>query len=125
MQFSPKFWLIFSLILSDDAPNVDFREANFKISRGSMPRTPYCTHAIGARSYFSRTNSELLPPGLYFYLIQIRVQLSKKVSEKYFQNTENGISDRVIFSFPRKSCHSVFYTLCWMSYCLKPGGRQW
>ena len=40
MQFSPKFWLIFSLILSDDAPNVDFREANFKISRGSMPPDP-------------------------------------------------------------------------------------
>ena len=41
---------------------------NFKISRGSMPPgSPKCNSTFGARSYFSRINSVLLPPGLELY----------------------------------------------------------
>ena len=62
------FWFIFSLILSENAQNVRFRETNFQNFPGEhVPGPPYCTRAFGARSYFSRTNSELLPPGLVRY----------------------------------------------------------
>ena len=41
---------------------------NFKTSRGEhAPRPLQCTRAFGARSYFSRINSVLLPPGLELY----------------------------------------------------------
>ena len=47
MQFHCKFRLTFSLILSENAPNVDFRDfkLNVKISRGSMPLDPSCVTA--------------------------------------------------------------------------------
>ena len=40
-NFHRKFWLIFSLILSENATNVDFREAKFQnFPGGACPRTP-------------------------------------------------------------------------------------
>ena len=61
-NFHRKFWFIFSLHLSENAQNVHFREARFQ----SFPDPPQRTSAFGARYYFCRTNSELLPPGLLF-----------------------------------------------------------
>ena len=40
MQFHRKFRLIFSLILSENAPNMDFTEAKFQNFPGSMPPDP-------------------------------------------------------------------------------------
>ena len=65
-NFHLRFRLFFSLILSENAPNVDFREAKFQNFPGEYAPGPRnCTRAFGAPAYFCRTNSELLPPGLY------------------------------------------------------------
>ena len=64
-NFHRKFRLIFSLILSENAPNVDFREAKFQNFPGEhAPRTPLVYPRLGAQSYFSRINFLLLPQGL-------------------------------------------------------------
>ena len=64
-NFHCKFRFIFPLILSENAPNAHSREAKFQnFPGGHAPGPSQCTRAFGARSYFSRTNSELLPPGL-------------------------------------------------------------
>ena len=39
-SFRSKFWFIFSLILSENAPNVHFREAKFQNFPGSIPPDP-------------------------------------------------------------------------------------
>ena len=64
-NFHRKFRFILPLHLSENAQNVHFREAKFQNFPGEhAPGPPYCTRAFGARYYFCRTNSELLPPGL-------------------------------------------------------------
>ena len=50
-NFHRKFRLIFSLILSENAHNMDFKEAKFQNFPGDhVPGPPYRTHAFGARS---------------------------------------------------------------------------
>ena len=53
-NFHLRFRLLFSLILSENAPNVDFREAKFQnFPGGAYPRPPYCTRAFGAPAYLA------------------------------------------------------------------------
>ena len=64
-NFHRKFRFIFSLNLSENRQNVQFREAKFQNFPGELaPGLPPFSRAFGARSYFCRNNSELLPPGL-------------------------------------------------------------
>ena len=63
-----------------------FREAKFQnFPEEHVPGPPYCTRAFGARKYFCRTNSELLPPGLLLpidnsqYNITYLLKLQKKM----------------------------------------------
>ena len=57
-NFHCKFWFIFSLILSENVPNVHFREAKSPDPPSVLARHPILNH-------FSQTNSKLLPPGLH------------------------------------------------------------
>ena len=50
-NFHRKFRLIFSLILAENAPNMDLREVKFQNFPGEHAPGPfYCTRAFGARS---------------------------------------------------------------------------
>ena len=52
-NFHSKFRFIFSLIISENAPNVHFREAKSQNLPGKhAPGPPYCTRFFGAPSYF-------------------------------------------------------------------------
>ena len=57
-----KFWFIFSLILSENAPNVHFREVQFQNFPGGGGIPPDLPSVLSPS--FNRTNSELLPSGL-------------------------------------------------------------
>ena len=99
-NFHRRFRFILSLYLSENAQNVPFREAKFQIFPGEhTPGPPYCARAFGARYYFCRTNSELLPPGL---LLPMAVILSVILRILPTQKDVSFLS--------RKRVHLLYYT---------------
>ena len=85
-NFHCKFRFILSLHLSESAQNVHFREARFQNFPGEhAPGHPYCTRAFGARYYFCRTSSELLPPGLLLPMCKTQFNITYLTyTKRYF-----------------------------------------